>query len=150
MSSPSLSDIRRTLDRLERFSYYTDSNIRLPFTNFRFGLSPLIGLIPGAGDFAGLILSLYVLYEARKIGASRRVQRRIIHNMLIEFIVGLVPAFGDAFDALYKANTKNTKILQNYLYRELDEEPKSKFPWFTFFYLVLLILLIVALIIVLF
>lgn len=143
-------DQQRSLDRLDRFSYYTDSNIRVPFTEFRFGLSPLIGLIPGIGDFAGLILSLYVLYEARKIGASRKVQRKIIRNMLIEFIGGLLPVFGDAFDAVFKANTKNTEILRNYLYRQLGEEPEWKFPWFTFFWFSLLLLLLLALVFVMF
>lgn len=123
---------RRALERLDRFSYWTDSNIRVPFTKFRFGLSPLIGLIPGIGDFAGLILSLYVLYEARKVGADGKVQRKMIRNMLIEFFGGLTPILGDAFDAVYKANTKNTELLRRYLYHELGEEPPKKFPWMIF------------------
>ncbi len=132
---PSDQEHRLTLDRLDRFSYWTDSNIRIPFTQIRFGLSPLIGLIPGIGDFAGLILSLYVYREAQKIGADRRVKRKIIRNMLIEFIVGLIPVAGDAFDAVFKANTRNTKLLRHYLYRELGEEPERTFPWFAFFVL---------------
>lgn len=108
----------------------------------------MIGLIPGIGDFAGLILSLYVLFEARKIGASDKIQLRIIRNMLIEFVGGLIPVFGDAFDAIYKANTKNTELLKNYLKEQLDEEPVSRFPWFTYIWLSLLIfaLLIIILI----
>lgn len=140
MPTSTQSAHRSTLDRLDRFSYYTDSNIRVPFTNIRFGLSPLIGLIPVIGDFAGLILSLYVLYEARKVGADRSVQRKMIRNMLIEFFGGLLPLFGDAFDAVYKANTKNTQLLRNYLYKELGEEPPWTFPWFTFLGICLLIL----------
>ncbi len=132
MSTFPRSDHRRTLERLDRFSYYTDSNIRVPFTEFRFGLSPLIGLIPGVGDFAGLILSLYVLYEAKKVGADRSVKRKMIRNMLIEFFVGMVPIFGDAFDAVFKANTKNTTLLRNYLYKQLGEEPEWRFPWVAF------------------
>ncbi|REL33496.1 DUF4112 domain-containing protein [Rhodohalobacter sp. SW132] len=143
-SPPSDSDHRRTLERLDRFSYWTDSNIRVPLTNFRFGLSPLIGLIPGIGDFAGLLLSLYVLHEARKIGADRKVQRKIIQNMLIEFFGGLIPVLGDAFDAVYKANTKNTALLRNYIYKEIGEEPPWKFPWFTFIWVSLLILILLA------
>lgn len=140
------SEHRRTLGRLDTFSYYTDSNIRVPFTKFRFGLSPLIGLIPGIGDFAGLILSLYVYREAQKIGADRKVKRKIIRNMLIEFVVGLIPVIGDAFDAVFKANTKNTALLRNYIYQELGEEPEWKFPWFTFLWMSLLILLVLFLI----
>ncbi|MCC5940822.1 MAG: DUF4112 domain-containing protein [Balneolaceae bacterium] len=135
-------EIHAVLSRLDTFSYYTDSNFRIPFTNVRFGLSPLIGLMPVIGDFAGLILSLYVLYEARKINADKKVQRKIIRNMLIEFIVGLVPVFGDAFDVVYKANTKNTELLRNYLFNELGEVPEWRFPWFTFIWVCLLILLV--------
>lgn len=131
---------RQALERLDRFSYWTDSNIRVPFTKFRFGLSPLIGLIPGIGDFAGLILSLYVLYEARKVGADGTVQRKMIRNMLIEFVGGLTPVLGDAFDAVYKANTKNTDLLRRYLYHELGEEPPKKFPWMTFILMCILFL----------
>lgn len=141
MNKPTEEEHRQTLKRLDRFSYWTDSNIRVPFTKFRFGLSPLIGLIPGIGDFAGLILSLYVLFEARKVGADGKVQRKMIRNMLIEFIGGLTPVIGDAFDAVYKANTKNTEILRRYLYRELGEEPPKRFPWAMFIVMCILFMI---------
>lgn len=141
------ADHRRTLDRLDRFSYWTDSNIRVPIIGFRFGLSPLIGLVPGIGDFVGLILSLYVYREAQKVGADRKVKRKIIQNMLIEFVVGLIPVIGDAFDAVFKANTRNTQLLRNYLYKELGEEPDQGFPWFAFIVLCFLIALLITLIV---
>lgn len=144
VSTPSESDHRRALERLDKFSYYTDSNIRVPFTNFSFGLSPLIGLIPGIGDLAGLVLSLYVLHEARKAGADSKIQRKMIRNMLIEFVGGMIPVFGDAFDAVYKANTKNTALLKNYLYKEIGEEPEWKFPWFTFLWMSVLLIIITS------
>lgn len=146
MKSDPETDYRRTLRRLDRFSYYTDNNIRIPFTNIRFGLSPLIGLLPVVGDFAGLILSLYVLYEARKVGADRAVQRKMIRNMMIEFVLGIVPVFGDVFDAVFKANTRNTELLRHYLYRQLGEQPPWRFPWSTFIGLSLLLLFIVWLV----
>ncbi|MFU8832585.1 MAG: DUF4112 domain-containing protein [Wenzhouxiangella sp.] len=121
----------QTLARLDRYSYYTDSNIRVPFTKFRFGLSPLIGLVPVIGDFAGLVLSLYVLFEARRVKVSRRIQARMIGHMLIEFVGGILPVVGDAFDAIYKANTRNTELLRAHLHRELEITPPKKFPWWT-------------------
>ena len=124
-----------TLARLDRFSYWTDSNFRVPFTNFRFGLSPLIGLVPVLGDFVGLLLSLYVLYEARKVQASRSVQRRMIRNMLIEFLGGLLPVIGDAFDAIFKANTRNTELLRRWLHEQLETEAPKRFPWWTLIWL---------------
>ena len=130
------------LERLDRFSFWTDSNFRIPFTGFRFGLSPLIGLIPVVGDFVGLILSLYVLREARRVGASRKVQGRMIVNMLIEFLGGLLPIIGDAFDAIYKANTRNTELLRGWLLERLESTPRQTFPWFTLVWLSALILLV--------
>ena len=51
-----------TLKRLERFSRFTDSSIGIPFTKFKFGIEALIGILPGVGDLAGLVLSTYVLF----------------------------------------------------------------------------------------
>ncbi len=139
-----------TLKRLDRFSYWTDSNIRIPFTSFRLGLSPIIGLVPVVGDFIGLVLSLYVLYEARRVGASKRVQLKMIRNMVIEFLGGLVPVIGDAFDAVYKANTRNTELLRAWLHEQLEVLPKQPFPWFTLLWVtglfLILSLLLLALI----
>jgi hypothetical protein len=130
------------LKRLDRFSFWTDSNFRIPFTSFRFGLSPLIGLVPVVGDLVGLILSLYVLFEARKVKASRRVQAKMIVNMLIEFFGGLLPIIGDAFDAIFKANTRNTELLRAWLHEQLETVPRQPFPWFTLIWLSALICLI--------
>lgn len=109
---PTDENQRRRLERLDRSSYWTDNNFQVPFTNIRFGLDPLIGLIPGIGDFAGLILSLYVYREAIKADASSRVKRRMIANMLIKFVFGLIPVAADSFDVVFKANTRNTGLLR--------------------------------------
>lgn len=109
------------MKRLDRFSYWTDNNFALPFTRFRFGVSPLIGLIPGVGDLAGLVLSVYVLAEARKVGASPAVQGKMVANMMAEFVGGLLPVVGDTFDFYFKANTRNTKLLRDFLNSQLSE-----------------------------
>ncbi|MCH2558606.1 MAG: DUF4112 domain-containing protein [Alcanivorax sp.] len=119
------------LRRLDRFSRFTDSSLRIPFTRFELGAEALIGLIPGIGDLAGFVLSGYVLVEARRAGASGATQRRMLRNMLIDFVGGLVPVVGDAFDAIYKANTRNTRLLRAELLRELGREQKKPFPWGT-------------------
>lgn len=114
------------LESLERFSFYTDSNFRIPFTGIRFGISPLIGFFPVAGDFVGLLLSVYVVLQAKRAGANNKLLFTMIRNAVIEFVVGLVPIAGDAFDMLYKANTRNTNLLRNFLYQELEIEPPKK------------------------
>jgi len=149
MSSPADRELHeQTLERLDRFSFWTDSNFRVPFTGFRFGLSPLIGLVPVIGDAVGLVLSLYVLREARRVRASRGVQLRMIRNMLIEFVGGLIPVIGDAFDAIYKANTRNTELLRVWLHEQLETTPKKPFPWWTLIWLSALIAGLFALLLV--
>ena len=112
---------KATLARLERFSKLTDSSIGIPFTKFNIGLEAVIGLIPVIGDAAGLILSSYVLIEAQRLGVSKRIKTKMIINMLIDFVGGLVPFFGDIFDAFFKANTRNTQLLKKHLNKQLSE-----------------------------
>ena len=107
--------------RLERFSKLTDSSIGIPFTKFNIGLEAVIGLVPVIGDAAGLILSSYVLIEAQRLGVSKRIKTKMIINMLIDFLGGLVPFFGDIFDAFFKANTRNTQLLKKHLNKQLSE-----------------------------
>ena len=130
---------RATLARLERFSRFTDTSIGIPFTRFRFGFDALIGLIPGIGDFIGLILSCYVLVEAHRAGASPKIKRRMARTMLIDFVGGLLPVVGDAFDAIYKANTRNTRLLERHLREQLEGGSREPFPWWTLTWLSLLI-----------
>ena len=105
--------------RLERFSKLTDSSIGIPFTKFNIGLEAVIGLIPVIGDAAGLILSSYVLIEAQRLGVSKRIKTKMFINMLIDFVGGLVPFFGDIFDAFFKANTRNTHLLKKHIAKQL-------------------------------
>ncbi|MBM1142651.1 DUF4112 domain-containing protein [Alcanivorax sp. ZXX171] len=133
------------LNRLDRFSRFTDSSLRIPFTRFELGAEAIIGLLPGVGDLAGLVLSGYVLVEAQRAGASGATKRRMVRNMLIDFVGGLVPVVGDAFDAIYKANTRNTRLLRMELRRELGREEEKRFPWGTLLGLSLLFGAITAL-----
>ncbi|SFR53905.1 protein of unknown function [Marinobacter daqiaonensis] len=127
MSSPegkpvTNEDRQAILKRLERFSRLTDSAVRIPFTRISVGIEPVIGLIPVVGDFAGLLISGYVLAEAQRAGASRRVKAHMIKNFLIDALVGSVPVLGDAFDVMYKANVRNTRLLKEDLERQFGVE----------------------------
>ncbi|WP_051368635.1 DUF4112 domain-containing protein [Psychromonas sp. SP041] len=108
--------------RLERFSKMTDSSIRIPFTQFNIGVDAIIGVVPVVGDAAGFILSSYVLLEAQRMGVSKRIKLKMIGNMLIDFLGGLIPLVGDVFDAFFKANTRNTNLLKDYLLKQEGSE----------------------------
>ena len=127
---PSETEQRAILARLDKFSRFTDSSISLPFTRFKIGVDPIIGLLPGIGDLIGLAMSGYVLLEAQRAGAGKEVKRRMLRNIGIDFVGGLIPVVGDAFDAVYKANSRNTRLLRNYLNQQLTiEPPPAAFPW---------------------
>lgn len=113
------ADRQATLERLQRFSRFTDSAVRIPFTQVQVGAEAVIGLIPVVGDAAGLVLSGYVLMEAHRIGASRRVKAHMVKNMVIDAAVGSIPLLGDVFDVFYKANVRNTRLLREELERDV-------------------------------
>ena len=118
---------RDTLRRLERFARLTDSRFRIPMTDIRFGIGPLIGLIPVAGDFAGLVLSAYIILESRRVNAPGSLQLRMLANGLIDVAGGALPVLGDVFDVWYRANDRNVELLRDHLEQELQPpEPKRR------------------------
>jgi uncharacterized protein DUF4112 len=92
-----------------------DAGIRIPGTNLRFGLDPILGLIPGAGDAAGAVLSGWILVEAVRLGASRATFLRIAGNVVLDAGLGAVPMIGDIFDFAWKANLRNVALLERHL-----------------------------------
>jgi hypothetical protein len=109
------------LDRVERvrlLAKLLDQAWRVPGTNYRFGLDGLIGLIPGIGDAATLLLSAYIVYEAAKLGVPKATLLRMAGRVGIDSLVGAVPILGDLFDFAYKSNTKNLETLEKHLSKQ--------------------------------
>lgn len=80
----------------------------------RIGLDPLIGLVPGVGDWLGAALSCWLVYEAVLLGLPTRVLLRMGGNILIEAAVGVVPVLGDVFDAAWQANRRNLQLIERH------------------------------------
>ena len=100
--------------RINRLSRLMDTAIPLP-GGYRIGWDGIIGLIPGIGDVAGMLVSLYIVAGARRSGASGATLIRMLLNVGIEAFIGAVPIIGDLFDLAFKANTRNMKILNQQL-----------------------------------
>ena len=106
---------RETRERLDKLAWLLDSSIPIPGTGFTIGLDALIGLFPFIGDLIGVLLSSYILGEAARLGAPKSVLMRMGFNVGVEGVVGIVPLAGDAFDAVFKANQRNVRILNAWL-----------------------------------
>ncbi|PVY75810.1 uncharacterized protein DUF4112 [Tamilnaduibacter salinus] len=122
-TAPGTIRYEQSLARIDRYARLLDSQFRVPFTRIRFGLDPLIGLLPGIGDLAGFGLSLYLIVEAIKVGAGSKLVTRMLGNVLVEFVVGLVPVAGDAFDLFWRANDRNAAMLRAHLHEKMAPTP---------------------------
>lgn len=100
------------LNQVDRLAWLLDNSIYIPIINYRIGLDALIGLIPGLGDAAGLIVSSFIVLQAIRLRAPRAILLRMVFNIVMEALVGLIPVLGDFFDATFKANVRNVRLLR--------------------------------------
>src|SRR4026209_2128748 len=98
-------------ERLARLAWLLDSSIPIPGTRFSIGLDALIGLFPVVGDAVGGFLSSYIVKEAAALGVPRSILARMVFNVALEGLVGMIPFAGDVFDAAWKANQRNVRLL---------------------------------------
>jgi hypothetical protein len=106
------------LARLETMAKLLDIAFILPGTRIRYGIDGIIGLIPVVGDIIATALSLWLVREARALGAPWHITARMLGNVAIQGVVGTVPVAGDAFDVLFRANMRNARMLRRWLERQ--------------------------------
>ena len=99
---------------VERLVELTELNYRVPGTDFRFGLDAVLGLIPGIGDFLGMLMGLVVILEGVRQHVPRVILLRMLFNVWIDGVMGSIPVIGDAWDFWFKANHRNLRLLQKY------------------------------------
>lgn len=100
---------------LEQVSRLMDSYFEIPGLRIRFGLDPLLGLIPGLGDTITTFISLLILSSAVQYHVPRITLARMGLNVAIDLVVGAVPVIGDLFDVAWKANDRNIELLRRSL-----------------------------------
>lgn len=99
---------------LNRISYLMDEQFRFPGTKFRFGLDPLLNLIPVAGDMAGLVISAGLLLAIARKGASNKLVVLMSLNILLDATIGAIPIIGQIFDFFFKANSRNIGLMKEH------------------------------------
>lgn len=104
----------KKLKWVEGVARLMDNQFKLPGTNFRFGLDPLIGLVPFLGDVSSFAVSGALVLTMAKHGASRNLVLRMLVNILLDFIIGSIPVVGAIFDFWFKANERNVRLLRSH------------------------------------
>jgi hypothetical protein len=112
--------------RLDAVARLMDAVLAVPGTNIRLGLDAVIGLVPVAGDVISGLVSSYLIWEARRLGAPKWLLARMMANTLLDTTLGAVPILGDAFDILFRANMRNMALLRRHIDRRgLRRDPEG-------------------------
>jgi hypothetical protein len=130
------------LDRLRNISSLLDNAVSIPGTSIGIGIDPLLGLLPGGGDFISSIFSAYMVVEAARLGLPRESLVRMVTNLILDTLAGSVPVVGDLFDVAWKANSKNMELIESHMQSPLPSKKADK--WFVFLLLAGLGLVVVG------
>jgi hypothetical protein len=105
------SERERRIAHALRLAGLLDTALRIPGTRIRFGLDPILGLLPGLGDAVAALIGGRIVWSAIRAGAPRLVVARMLVNVAIDAILGAVPAAGTVFDVAFKAHRRNARLL---------------------------------------
>lgn len=106
---PTAIEVERNLEFLSR---WMDSQFRVPVLGWRFGLDTVLGLVPGVGDTATSVASLYILISAVRYRVPKITLLRMGFNIALDWAVGSLPFVGDAFDVWWKSNNRNIELIR--------------------------------------
>lgn len=111
---------------VEFLAHLLDDVFVIPGTGIRFGLDGLLGLVPGLGDTLTSLASFYILSAGRRYGVPRIMLARMAGNIAVDYLVGMLPLLGDAFDVYWKANLRNVRLLQRHLEATPIEQRRTR------------------------
>lgn len=114
MDDGMMDEAQRTREKLQALAWWLDASIRLP-GGFRIGVDAILGLVPLLGDILGLLISGYIVVQAARLRVPHSVLLRMLLNVGVEGLVGQAPLLGDVFDATWKANLRNVRLLEEHL-----------------------------------
>ena len=103
------------LRRIRQISHLLDNAIGIPGTKYRIGIDPILGIVPGGGDFVAMVFSAYMIVTAAQMGVSQEKLVQMVSNVIVDTFAGTVPVVGDLFDVAWKSNIKNLALLEEHL-----------------------------------
>ncbi|MDX1637928.1 MAG: DUF4112 domain-containing protein [Balneolaceae bacterium] len=133
------------LQKHQRLADLLDNRFHIPGTNIRFGIDPIIGLIPGAGDWIGAVIALYYPVKAVQLGAKPVVLFWMFLNIAVDLLFGSVPVIGELFDLYWKCNQRNSNLLV-----EMEQDPDrvvNRSRWLLWALLVAFVMILIEILI---
>lgn len=114
IDDPSIASLEHqaTLRRTRVVARILDESVRVPGTNFRIGIDPVLGILPVSGDIVAALSSFYIVLEAARVGVPPRTLGLMGLNIAVDLVVGSIPVLGTLFDAVWKANVRNVALLE--------------------------------------
>jgi len=109
------NDPRAVRMRVEALEKLLERAFHIPGTKIPFGLDSIIGLVPVLGDLITAAMGAYIVWEARNLGMSKWQLIRMTANVGIDTAIGAIPLVGDAFDLIWRSNSKNLRIIKKHL-----------------------------------
>ena len=92
---------------------------RFRVLGFKFGLDPVLGMFPGRGDIVTAGLSFYIVWIAIQMKAPQEVVSKMLENIVMVFVIGIIPVLGDLSDFVFKSNSRNLRLLEEYATRNV-------------------------------
>lgn len=109
------SDPQSVRQRVEALELLLERSFVIPGTKIPVGLDSLLGLLPVIGDLVTAAMGAYMVWEARNLGMSKWQLIRMAANVGVDTAIGAVPVLGDAFDLVWRSNSKNLRIIRKHL-----------------------------------
>jgi hypothetical protein len=106
--------VTRLLPWLRAWAELLDSRFRIPGTNIRFGIDPILSLVPGIGELASPVFTALLIAQGIAQGVPKVVLARMVGNALLDALIGAVPAIGTVLDIFWRANTDNLALLEQH------------------------------------
>jgi hypothetical protein len=116
-SGPETALPSRDLARVRWLAQVLDARFRLPGTSIRFGFDAIIGILPGVGDTITLVIGAYIIWVALRRRVRSSIIARMLGNLVIDWLVGLVPLIDLVLDVAFKAHLRNARLLERELVR---------------------------------
>ena len=106
------ASVRRRIEAMEKL---LENSFTIPGVNYRIGLDSIAGLVPVVGDFVTAAMGMWLVWEAKNLGLPKWKLWRMTGTVAFDTAVGAIPLVGDAFDFLFRSNSRNLKIVKRHL-----------------------------------